>query len=176
MRVLFADDDAGTRLLIAAALQRLGHEVLEAGSGDEALRLYVEDPPEVVITDLAMPGAIDGAGLISRVRALPDTDYAYVMVVTGSPDEEVARAAKEAGAADLVIKPLEPADLERKLIAAARVTTLHRRLHRDARQDPLTGVGNRLRLAEDVEALCGRVAGYGHADSAALIDVDHFKA
>jgi diguanylate cyclase (GGDEF)-like protein len=39
----------------------------------------------------------------------------------------------------------------------------------------LTGIGNRLRLAEDVEALCGRVARYGHAYCAALIDVDRFK-
>ncbi len=175
MRVLIADDEPGTRMLIAATLQRLGHDVVEAGTGDEALRMYVQDPPEVVITDLAMPGAIDGSGLISRVRALPDTAYAYVMVVTGSADEEIARSAMEAGADDLVLKPLDPADLERKLIAAARVTTLHRRLHRDARQDPLTGIGNRLRLAEDVEALCGRVARYGHAYCAALIDVDRFK-
>ena len=51
------------------------------------------------------------------------------------------------GADDLVIKPLDPAALERKLIAAERMTGLHRRMHADARQDPLTGVGNRLRLA-----------------------------
>ncbi len=176
MRVLIADDDAGTRLLISAALMRLGHDCVEAASGDEALQLFTQAPPDVVITDLRMPGAIDGSALISRVRAMPDVDYAYVMVVTGHADEATGLNAMEAGADDLVMKPLDPADLERKLIAAARVTTLHRRLHRDARQDPLTGIGNRLRLAEDVEALCGRVARYGHMYCAALLDVDNFKA
>ena len=82
----------------------------------------------------------------------------------------------EAGADDLVIKPLDPAALERKLIAAERMTGLHRRMHGDARQDPLTGVGNRLRLAEDVKALCGRVERYGHSYCVALFDIDNFKA
>ena len=48
-------------------------------------------------------------------------------------------------------------------------------MHDDARQDTLTGLGNRLRLAEDLEALCGRVARYGHVYSAALFDIDDFK-
>ena len=81
----------------------------------------------------------------------------------------------EAGADDLLLKPLDVAQLERKLIAAGRVTALHRRMHADARQDTLTGLGNRLRLAEDLEALCGRVARYGHVYCAALFDIDGFK-
>jgi len=55
------------------------------------------------------------------------------------------------------------------------VTGLHRRLHADARHDPLTGIGNRLRLAEDLTALCARVERYGHVYCVALFDVDHFK-
>ena len=81
--------------------------------------------------------------------------YAYVLVLTGVAGEEAAREVMEAGADDLIAKPLDAAELERKLIAAARVTELHRRLHADARQDALTGVGNRLRLDEDLVALCG---------------------
>jgi diguanylate cyclase (GGDEF)-like protein len=47
---------------------------------------------------------------------------------------------------------------------------------RHSRQDPLTGVGNRLRLAEDIAALCGRVARYGHAYCVALLEVDGFQS
>ena len=174
MKVLIAEDDAGARLLLESALERLGHEILAAEDGEEALRLYLAERPDAVVTDLAMPG-LDGAALLARIRSEPDIPYAYVVVLTASADEQVARAAMEAGADDLVLKPLDPADLERKLIAAQRVTALHRRLHADARQDALTGVGNRLRLAEDVQALCGRVARYGHAYCVALLDVDRFK-
>jgi two-component system cell cycle response regulator len=98
-----------------------------------------------------------------------------VVVLTGAADEDTARRTMEVGADDLLLKPLDVAQLERKLIAAGRVTALHRRMHDDARQDALTGLGNRLRLAEDLEALCGRVARYGHVYSAALFDIDGFK-
>jgi diguanylate cyclase (GGDEF)-like protein len=121
-----------------------------------------------------MPG-LDGAGLVRHIRSAPDVAYAYIVVVTAQSDEAMTRDAMEAGADDLIAKPVQPADLERKLIAAQRVTALHRQLHRDARQDALTGVGNRLRLAEDVVALCGRVDRYGHAYCAVLVDVDQFK-
>jgi two-component system chemotaxis response regulator CheY len=175
MKVLIAEDDPGSRLLLAAAVERLDHECLTAEDGHAAAEIFAEQHPEVVITDLSMPG-LDGSELVSRIRSTPDAPYAYVVVVTAQADEDRARAAMEAGADDLVIKPLDPAVLERKLIAAQRVTELHRRMHSDARLDTLTGIGNRLRLAEDLDTLCGRVTRYGHAYCVALLDVDHFKA
>jgi two-component system, cell cycle response regulator len=99
-----------------------------------------------------------------------------VIVLTGVADDAQARAAMEAGADDLMIKPLDAAQLERQLIAAGRVTALHRRLDEHARHDHVTGVANRLRLAEDLAALCGRVERYGHAYCVALFDLDRFSA
>jgi diguanylate cyclase (GGDEF)-like protein len=175
MRVLIADDEPGSRLLLAASVQRLGHECLEAEDGARALELFRTEHPEVVITDWDMPG-LDGTALAHAIRTEPDAPYAYVIVLTGQAGEAAARDAMEAGADDLVLKPLDPAALERKLIAAERMTGLHRQMHSDARQDPLTGVGNRLRLTEDVKALCGRVERYGHSYCVALFDIDNFKA
>jgi diguanylate cyclase (GGDEF)-like protein len=174
MDVLIADDDAGTRLLVTSAVERFGHRCTIAEDGNEAWRLYQEALPEVVITDWQMPG-MDGTALAKAIRAHSSSSYAYVMVLTGAADEDSARAAMEAGADDLLLKPLDAAQLERKLIAAGRVTALHRQLHDDARHDALTGLSNRLRLAEDLELLCGRVERYGHAYCVALFDIDDFK-
>ena len=174
MKILIADDDPGSRLLLTAAVQRLGHECIVAEDGDAAWRSYQEIAPEVVLTDWQMPG-LDGTALASRIRGALSLPYCYVIVISGTADEAVARATMEAGADDVLAKPLDPADLERKLIAAERVTSLHHRLHADARHDPLTGIGNRLRLSEDLTALCARVERYGHAYCVALFDVDHFK-
>jgi diguanylate cyclase (GGDEF)-like protein len=175
VKVLIADDEPGSRLLLADTLERLGHTCVEADDGESAWRRFREEQPDVVVTDWQMPG-IDGTELVRRVRSAPEVSYTYVLVLSGAAGEETAREAMEAGADDVLLKPLDAADLERKLIAAERVTTLHRRLHADARHDPLTGIGNRLRLAEDLEAVCGRVERYGHAYCVAVIDVDHFKA
>ncbi|MEA2283871.1 MAG: hypothetical protein QOK21_4478 [Solirubrobacteraceae bacterium] len=174
MKVLIADDEPGTRLLLATTLERLGHECIAASDGDEAWRRFTAEQPAVVVTDWQMPG-LDGTELARRIRERRTADYTYVVVLTGAADEASARAAMEAGADDVLLKPLDAADLERKLIAAERVTATHRRLHADARHDPLTGIGNRLRLAEDLEAVCGRVERYGHAYCVAIADVDRFK-
>jgi len=174
MHVLIADDDPSTRLLVSTAVERLGHRCTIAEDGADAWRRFQDDTPEVVITDWDMPG-MNGTAVASAIRGHQATAYTYVIVLTGAADEESARAAMEAGADDLMVKPLDPAQLERKLIAAGRVTALHRRMHDAARHDALTGIGNRLRLAEDLEALCGRVQRYGHVYSVALFDVDKFK-
>jgi len=174
MHVLIADDDPGTRLLVSTCVERLGHRCTVAEDGSEAWRLYQEDTPDVVITDWEMPG-MDGTALSRAIRSHGGSSYTYVIVLTGAADEEAARSTMEAGADDLLLKPPDLAQLERKLIAAGRVTTLHRRLHDDARHDTLTGLGNRLRLAEDLEVLCGRVERYGHSYCVALFDLDDFK-
>jgi diguanylate cyclase (GGDEF)-like protein len=175
MKVLIADDEPGTRLLLATTLERLGHACVAAEDGDQAWERFLEEEPAMVVTDWQMPG-LDGTEIARRIRERPAAAYTYVVVLTGAADESSARAAMEAGADDVLLKPLDAADLERKLIAADRVTAMHRRLHADARHDPLTGIGNRLRLAEDLEAVCGRVERYGHAYCVAIADVDHFKA
>jgi diguanylate cyclase (GGDEF)-like protein len=174
MHVLIADDDPTTRLVVSAAVERLGHECTVAEDGTEAWRRFQAETPEVVITDWQMPG-MDGTALSRAIRDRVSGDYAYVIVLTGAADEAAARQTMEAGADDLLLKPLDPAQLERKLIAAGRVTALHRRMHDDARHDAPTGLGNRLRLAEDMEILRGRVARYGHVYCIALFDIDDFK-
>jgi diguanylate cyclase (GGDEF)-like protein len=172
--VLIADDDPGTRLVVSAAVERLGHRCTVAEDGDEAWRRFQDEPPDVVITDWQMPG-MDGTALSRAIRDRAAPPYAYVIVLTGAADEEAARETMEAGADDLLLKPLDPAQLERKLIAAARVTAMHREMHEAARHDAPTGLANRLRLAEDFEILRGRVARYGHAYCFALFDIDDFK-
>jgi diguanylate cyclase (GGDEF)-like protein len=175
VKILIADDDPASRLLLSAAVERLGHRCTVAEDGAQAWEAYESTGPDVVITDWDMP-ELDGAALTGRIRTWPAVPYTYVIVLTGAADESAARAIMEAGADDVSAKPFDPAGLERKLIAAERVTALHRRLHADARHDPLTGIGNRLRLAEDLAALCARVERYGHAYCVALFDIDHFKA
>jgi PleD family two-component response regulator len=171
MNILIVDDEPGTRVLVASAVERLGHRAVQAASAHEAWPLYESERPEVVITDWAMPG-MDGTELARRIRADTEPGYTFVMILTGKADESAAREAMEAGADDVLAKPLEDAELERKLIAAERVTAMHRRMLEDARRDPLTGAGNRLRLVEDLTAICARVERYGHAYCIAMFGVD----
>jgi diguanylate cyclase (GGDEF)-like protein len=170
MNILIVDDEPGTRLMVAAAVERLGHSAVQAADGSDGWQSFEAGRPEVVVTDWEMPG-IDGTELTARIRAA-ESAYTYIMVLTGRADEGASREAVRAGADDVLTKPLHPAELERGLIAAERITTMHRRMRDDARRDPLTGAGSRARLDEDLAALCARVTRYGHNYCIAMVGVE----
>ncbi|MBE2314850.1 response regulator [Solirubrobacter sp. CPCC 204708] len=170
MKILIVDDEPGTRLMVASTIRRLGHEVVEAEDGNDGWRRYEADRAEVVITDWAMPG-LDGTELTRRIRSLEGGGYTYIMILSARVDAEASRDAVRAGADDVLAKPADPAELERGLIAAERLVTMHRRMTSDLRQDPATGAGSRQRLDEDLAAVCARVTRYGHAYCVAMIGV-----
>ncbi|MGF9648778.1 diguanylate cyclase [Pseudarthrobacter oxydans] len=181
MKVLVADDDAGSLLVARAAVERSGHDCLSAADGDEAWAMYLEHQPDVVVTDWMMPG-MDGMALCRAIRAREADLYTYVMLLTSQGSRDDVLAGLEAGADDYVTKPLDPFVLHARLLVALRVTTLHadlahyrKVLSRQARTDPLTGLHNRLKLSEDLEQLHVRSLRYGEDYSLAMCDVDNFK-
>lgn len=174
MRILIADDEPVSRLVVSASTKALGHQATLAEDGAEAWLRFAEDSPDVVICDWDMPG-MNGTELIRRVRQATGRPYTYLIMLSGQADEATARATMLAGADDVIGKPLDPAELERKLIGAERVLGLHARLANEARDDVLTGLGNRRRLDEDLATHIARAKRYGHRFALAIIDVDRFK-
>jgi diguanylate cyclase (GGDEF)-like protein len=186
--VLIAEDSAMGRLLLQRAVEAMGHTCLVATDGLSAWELFERETPDVVISDWMMPG-LEGPELCRRIRSRPDTPYVYFVFLTVFREKEHALVGIQAGA-DYLTKPLDPRDLKMCLIAAERVVKVHRglaektaeleranrELFASARTDPLTRVGNRLRLLEDLELLDSRTARYGYSYSLAMCDLDHFKA
>lgn len=164
MRVLVADDDAAVRRLLAGILASLGHEVVEAGDGEEAWRvLSTPDAPSVAILDWQMPG-IDGLELCRRVRARDGVPYLYVALLSAAAEESDVAAGLAAGADDYVTKPFDAAGLAARLRFAERTLGLHRRL--EARVRELESLARRHELLVDVLAkeptpCAGRPAGAG---------------
>ena len=191
MRVLIAEDDAVSRMILRRAVERLGHECIVASDGLEAWEAYSGDPDvDVIISDWMMPG-LDGPALCERVRGYEGkrSGYPFFVFLTALGDKDPLLEGMQAGADDYLSKPLDREELGARLLAASRVTNLHRQLNsqkkelerlnfelfKQARRDPLTRLGNRLRLREDLETLRARVKRYGHSFSALLCDIDYFK-
>lgn len=182
MKVLVADDDPGSLLVARAAVERSGHECLAAADGDQAWAMYLEHRPDVVVTDWMMPG-MDGLALCRAIRDRELDLYTYIVLLTSQGSRDDVLAGLESGADDYVTKPLDPFVLHARLLVARRITTLHadlahyrKVLSQQARTDPLTGLHNRLKLAEDLEQLHVRSVRYGEQYSLAKCDVDNFKA
>ena len=104
MKVLIADDEMVSRLLVQAAVDGLGHESVVAVDGTAAWHLYLEHQPQVVISDWLMPG-MDGLELLAEIRKLrPDTP---TLLITGHGEHELAVQALRGGAHDYVQKPID---------------------------------------------------------------------
>jgi diguanylate cyclase (GGDEF)-like protein len=124
------------------------------------------------------------------VRGSDSGRYAYFILLTSLDDHQHVVEGMQAGADDFLTKTFGHHELQARLIAAERVTSLHRRLAQQQRElerlnsdlfnssrtDFLTGVGNRLRQDEELGALVERTLRYEQVFSVALFDVDHFKA
>jgi diguanylate cyclase (GGDEF)-like protein len=189
VKILVADDDPTSRLIAQVALRSLGHDCHTVSDGAQAWDAFRIHRPDVVISDCMMPG-LTGLDLCRNIRAHTPGAYTYFIMVTGQNGLDEILEGMDAGADDYLIKPLDPDDLQARLIAATRVTSLHRqlvhqrseleRLNQElaaiARRDPLTGLRNRRALDEDLDLLEARVTRYGHRYCMALIDVDHFKS
>ena len=104
-RVLVVDDEASMRDFLAICLRRAGHDVQLADSGAAAVTALAARPVDVVVTDLRMPGALDGLGLLREVRAHhPATE---VILVTAFATADTALAAMKQGAYDYLTKPFK---------------------------------------------------------------------
>lgn len=111
-RVLIVDDIAGIRLLVRAALAGPGFEVCEASGGPEALALVEEQPPDLILLDLALPG-MTGIEVLQRLRRTEGARSIPVVVVTALAHSEMAAQALELGADAIIEKPFRPAELRR---------------------------------------------------------------
>jgi diguanylate cyclase (GGDEF)-like protein len=187
LHILIAEDDALSRLLLQKSIELQGHTCLAAKDGVEAWDLYEREPVDVIISDWMMPG-LDGIEFCKRVRA-EEQGYTYFILLTSNADRKDRLMGMRAGADDYLTKPLDPDDLEMRLIAAARVTTLHRRilaqqaelealnrsLYTEGRRDALTQIPNRLQLKEDLKRAQARLERGDGGYSVALFDIDCFK-
>ena len=117
-RILVVDDDPDIRGLLRELLDRRGFSVLEAGDGQEALRVFFDERPDLVLLDVQMP-VLDGWKTLERIREL--SDVPVVMVTAKGTELEKTRGLR-AGADDYVTKPFGRQELLARVEALLRRT------------------------------------------------------
>ncbi len=110
LRVLLVEDAPFLRYAFGRLLRMEGFDVKEANDGQEALDCLASFRPELVLTDLMMP-VMDGVELIAHIRADPDYASVPVVAITADVTDRAARLAREAGAVDVITKPIDLAML-----------------------------------------------------------------
>jgi DNA-binding response OmpR family regulator len=128
MRILVAEDDAVSRRVLEAVLERMGHQCDVTEDGDQAWARLSNGggAPDVLITDWMMPG-LAGPDLCRKVRELHGESI-YVVMLTALSGEAHVRAAMDAGADDFLTKPLDRNQLAMRLAVAERLHVLRARV------------------------------------------------
>ena len=102
-KILLVDDEEGIRKVLGISLADSGYEVLLAANGEEALRIFRENRPGIVLTDIKMPG-MDGIELLKKIKdESPDTE---IIMITGHGEMELAIQSLKFDATDFITKPI----------------------------------------------------------------------
>jgi two-component system response regulator FlrC len=143
--ILIVDDEEGIREFLADALASDAHETFQAADGAEALRQLYSRAFDLMITDLRMPGALDGLDLLRKARSeQPDME---VLVLTAHGTVETAVEAMKLGAFDYVQKPLGSPGALRLLVSRAlerRRLVAKTQVQREIRKLPPLSYGDRV--------------------------------
>jgi DNA-binding response OmpR family regulator len=120
LKVLIADDDPPTRVLLRAAISQWGYQVIEAQNGEEAWNLLQQaDAPRLIILDWLMP-KIDGIDLCRRIKKSLEY-HPYVILLTQVAGTSNIIKGLEAGADEFLSKPFNMAELRSRLSVASRI-------------------------------------------------------
>jgi diguanylate cyclase (GGDEF)-like protein len=180
-RILIVDDSPIYRKLVDQSLSNDYHSVLFAKNGREALDVFAEHHPSLVITDWTMPD-ISGPELCQRIRRDFQKHYAYLILLTSNTNKEQVIEGLAAGADDYLTKPFHSGELVARVGVGRRMIGLHRQIEAKNRQleelaltDPLTGLPNR--RAIDIWAIRQLSAAARHDFPiwVVIVDLDHFK-
>jgi len=181
--VLIVDNDPVILNLLTHLLEMGHHRVRSASDGNQALQMVLQDCPDVLIADWAIPG-LDGLELCRRVRHLHTRKvlphYSYILILTTQCGKNATIEALEAGADDFIVKDVTSlyefrAEIQARLNAALRIRKLEIDLEIAAKYDSLTRLLNRVAFFETAQVLWDRSIRHKTPFSVVMLDCDLFK-
>lgn len=114
-KILIVEDDKYLRELLSQKLLKENYDVLDAGDGEEGVRLAKEGKPDLILLDLILPG-IDGFEVLSRIKESPDTSSIPVIILSNLGQKDDIEKGLKMGAIDYLIKAHSmPAEIVEKI-------------------------------------------------------------
>jgi len=182
VRILIADDDVTSRLVLVGLLTKHGHEVVATQDGLEAWEaMRRPDAPTLAILDWMMP-ELSGPEVCRRIRGLESEQPPYLLILTSKGEKTDIVAGLEAGADDYLAKPFDPGELRARVDVGRRVVELQARLREaheavahQAMHDPLTGTLNRRAIGDELSRALSQERRHHDGLTLGICDVDAFK-
>jgi two-component system, cell cycle response regulator len=181
MKILIAEDDSLSRMMLEKVLRQAGYEVTSVKNGAQALQeLIANDPPRLALLDWEMPQK-DGVEVCRELRRR-DKAYTYVILLSSKESKQEIVQGLESGADDYLTKPYDGEELKARLRAGVRILELEDRLVEaresmrfQATHDLLTSLWNRGVIVELLSREIHRSRREKSCVAVMMCDVDHFK-
>ncbi len=176
VRILVVDDSKVNLQVMEGYLAQTGYQIETAANGQDALTMAQQNPPDVVLLDVQMPG-MDGYEVCSALKRDSRTADVPVMFVTANAlDDKEMLKGYELGAVDYMRKPFLRDELLARVQVMVRIKQQQAQLERQAYLDPLTNLPNRRQATDRLGEEFARAGRHGHELTVLLLDLDHFKA
>ncbi|AIS52760.1 phosphate regulon transcriptional regulatory protein PhoB [Thermoanaerobacter kivui] len=163
--ILIVDDNKLTRKILKDILENAGYGVLEAKDGEEALQIYRNKLPDMVILDIVMPG-MNGFDLLRILRKEEENLMLPIILLTSQDNFEEKIKGLELGADDYLVKPFNDKEL------LFKVNNLFQRIEHNRMANPLTGLRGNIDIKEEIKRRIKENKPY----AILYIDLDNFKS
>lgn len=160
--ILLVDDEEGIRKVLKITLEDAGYNISLASDGKAGFDTFVREKPNVVITDIKMPG-IDGIELLKKIKAFePETE---VIMITGHGDMELAVKSLKHEAADFISKPIENGNLASAIEKARERISITRNIKKymDNLENLVEEKKKKIDESEKLATIGQTIAGMSHA-------------
>ncbi len=182
MKILVADDDRVSLMMMRRMLLPRGYEVLTVSDGAAAVQAILQDDgPRLVLLDWMMP-SLTGLEVCRAVRSSVRKGYVYIILLSAKGSKEDLITGLQAGADDFLSKPCHPEELAARLRTGHRILQLEDglveardQMHFKATHDALTQVLNRGAIVHTLEQHIEQTRSSSKSAAVLLCDVDHFK-
>lgn len=181
MKILIADDSKLSRVTLENALSQLGHEVIAAQSGEEAIIFFKEERPDLIILDVVMKG-MNGFECATAIRKIDSRDWIPIIFLSSSIDDAYIARGIDAGGDDYLTKPFSPITLSAKIKSMQRIADMRNELIQTTYKlkvlsstDSLTNIYNRLQFDKTLIEVIANSKRFQDKFALFFIDIDHFK-
>ncbi len=188
MKILVVDDARLQREVMLKMVESLGHSVLLAADGEEAIEMARRERPDLILMDISMPNK-NGYQAAREITRGPDDDWIPIIFLSVSEGDQDLEMAIASGGSDYLVKPVSRAVLGAKIASMQRIGDMRQRqmdlsqqlalayseLEVASQRDGLTGVSNRGSFDAQLEKEMGRARRSRTPLSVVLADVDLFK-
>jgi diguanylate cyclase (GGDEF)-like protein len=182
MKLLIAEDDLTSRVLLENLTRKWGWEPIVVEDGEAAWEVLQQDnPPRLLLIDWEMP-RLSGLALCQRIRKQPDTDPAFIILLTSRDKTIDIVTGLHVGANDYITKPFNNVELQARVQVGKRMLALQQELNQaketlafQASRDVLTGLLNRRAIMEALDKEISRSHRQQQPLCVAMCDIDFFK-